>query len=108
MFRAVLMLLAFALASPLVATSTASADEIVRYRLETWKAKHLHDAAKADRIAETLQKLGCEVQKADHNGHIDVKYRCPQWRQITLNNHDEVVRWQRWFKEYNFQTEHKH
>jgi acetylornithine deacetylase/succinyl-diaminopimelate desuccinylase-like protein len=108
MLRSVLLLLAFAIASPLVSINSVSADEIVRYRLEDWKRKHIHDLAKADRIADTLKKLGCEVEKADHNGHVDVKYRCPQWRQIKLNNHDEVDRWQRWFREYYFQTEHKH
>ncbi len=108
MLRSVLLLLAIGLAFPLISIGTVSADEIVRYRLEDWKRKHLHDVAKAEKIADSLKKLGCEVEKADHNGHIDVKYRCPQWRQITLDSHEEAVRWQRWFKEYSFQTEHKH
>ncbi len=41
----------------------AGADEIVRYQLSDWKAKHIHDAKKADTIAKTLKKLGCEVKK---------------------------------------------
>lgn len=88
--------------------ASVSADEIVRYRLPDWKRKHLHDAAKATKITETLKKLGCEVKKADHNGHIDVTYRCPQWKQLDLKSHDEAHKWEAWFKEFHFQTEHKH
>jgi hypothetical protein len=101
------ILLSF-LAILLFSTVSASAAEIVRYRLPDWKAKHLHDAAKADKIADTLKKLGCEVTKADHNGHIDVKYRCPEWRQLSLDSHEEATKWEAWFKEFRFQTEHKH
>ena len=107
MFRPFLFLLALAVASPMVATGTATAEEVVRYRLETWKRKHLHDVDKAERIIDTLKKLGCEVEQFDHNGHIDVKYRCPQWRQINPETRDEAVRWERWFKAYSFQTELK-
>ena len=91
-----------------VGASGVCAEEVVRYRLPDWKAKHLHDAAKAEKISEMLKKLGCEVQKADHNGHIDVKYRCPKWRQLDLETHDEAHKWETWFKEFQFQTEHKH
>ncbi|TWT52784.1 hypothetical protein Pla22_04110 [Rubripirellula amarantea] len=90
-----------------VATDVA-ADEIVRYRAEKWQAKHIHDDAKAKTISETLSKLGCEVKKAAHNGHVDVKYRCPEWRQMELDTHEEAHKWEKWFKEYGFQTEHKH
>ncbi len=108
MFRTLLLMFAIGVVSPMIFATDAAADEIVRYRLESWKRKHLHDSAKADKIADTLKKLGCDVEKADHNGHIDVKYRCPQWRQISLDSHEEAGRWVRWFKTYHFQTEHKH
>ncbi len=100
------LLLSLALATLMGAT--ASAEEIVRYRLPDWKQQHLHDSAKATKIAETLKKLGCEVNKSDHNGHIDVKYRCPEWRQLKLDTHDEAHKWESWLKEFKFQTEHKH
>jgi predicted secreted Zn-dependent protease len=88
--------------------TSVSAEEIVRYRLPEWKRKHLHDTAKATKIADTLTKLGCEVEKADHNGHIDVKYRCPDWKQLDLDSHEEAHKWEKWLKEFQFQTEHKH
>ena len=40
--------------------ATAAADEIVRYQLKEWKAKHILDAKKAAPITVTLTKLGCE------------------------------------------------
>jgi len=99
------LLLTFVIALGL---TSVSAEEIVRYRLPEWKRKHLNDASKATKISDTLTKLGCEVQKADHNGHIDVKYRCPEWKQLDLDSHEEAHKWEAWLKEFNFQTEHKH
>lgn len=89
-------------------TSSAQAAEIVRYKLADWKAKHIHDAKKADTISDTLKKLGCETARAEHNGHIDVRYRCPQWRQLDLKTHEEASKWEKWLKDYHFETEHRH
>jgi hypothetical protein len=100
-------LLVFAFVASMGAASV-SADEIVRYRLTEWKRQHLHDAAKATKITETLTKLGCEVQKENHNGHIDLKYRCPEWKQLKLNSHADAHKWEAWLKEFKFETEHKH
>jgi hypothetical protein len=84
------------------------ADETVRYQLASWKAKHIHDDTKADKIVVTLKKLGCEVKKHQHNGHVDVSYRCPKWRQLDLKSHDDAHKWESWLKEFEFKTEHKH
>ncbi len=89
-------------------SATASAAEIVRYQCQDWKAKHIHDAKKAKTIAGTLKKLGCEVQQNSHDGHFDVKYRCPKWQTLELETHKEANRWEKWFKDYGFKTEHKH
>lgn len=103
MFR----IFAFVVAVALV-PAVGSADEIVRYQLSSWKAKHIHDAKKADTITKTLQKLGCELKKEKHNGHIDVKYRCVKWRQLKFDTHEEAHKWEKWLKDYDFKTEHKH
>ena len=103
MFR-ILLMTALMAALPAI----AGADEIVRYQLSDWKAKHIHDAKKADTIAKTLKKLGCELKKDQHNGHIDVKYRCPKWRQLSLDSHADAHKWEKWLKEFGFKTEHKH
>ncbi|MAI31680.1 MAG: hypothetical protein CBE00_03530 [Planctomycetaceae bacterium TMED240] len=99
--------LLFALSITLLPTF-ALADEIVRYQLTEWKAKHIHDAKKADTIMQTLKKLGCELKKNQHNGHIDVKYRCVKWHELKLNSHADAHKWEKWLKEFNFKTEHKH
>ena len=88
--------------------SAANQREDVLYRLETWKAKHIHGADKAETIAKTLTKLGCEVQRNDHDGHYDVKYRCPKWKKLSLKTHEEAHKWESWLKEYGFQTQHHH
>jgi len=99
------LLIAFAL---LAVPATLHADEIVRYHLKDWKAKHIHDSKKADAIASTLKKLGCETKRHQHNGHIDIRYRCPQWRQLKLDSHAEAHKWEKWLKEFHFQTQHTH
>jgi len=83
-------------------------EELVRYQLPTWKAKHVHDAGKAETIVKTLTKLGCDVKKSQHSGHVDVQYRCPQWRQLRLDSHEEAHQWEKWLREFSFQTIHKH
>lgn len=88
--------------------SLVMADEVVRYQLTQWKAKHIHDAKKAETIAGTLKKLGCELKRYQHNGHIDVKYRCPKWRELRLDSHADALQWEKWLKEFEFKTEHKH
>jgi hypothetical protein len=99
------LLFAFSLA---FLPSLVLADEIVRYQLTQWKAKHIHDAKKADTITGTLKKLGCELKKHQHNGHIDVQYRCPKWRELKLDSHADAQKWEKWLKEFEFKTEHKH
>jgi len=86
----------------------AIADEVVRYQLAEWKAKHIHDAKKADTIMQTLKKLGCELKKNQHNGHIDVKYRCMKGHELKLNSQEDAHKWEKRHKEINFRTEHKH
>ena len=82
--------------------------EIVRYQLADWKTKHVHDVERAETIVKTLKKLGCELKEAQHNGHIDVKYRCPKWHKMEFKSHDEAHKWEKWLQEFNFTTEHKH
>jgi hypothetical protein len=88
--------------------TTASADEVVHYQLKEWKAKHIHDAKKADTIYKTLKKLGCEVKKASHGDHLDVKYRCVKERHLPVKSHQDAIKWEKWFKEYGFKVYHTH
>lgn len=108
MFRTLALLVAFTALPALAVPSTASADEIVRYQLKDWKAKHIHDTKKSETIAKTLKKLKCEVKTEQHNGHIDLKYRCVKWQALKLESHDDAHKWEKWLKEFGFTTEHKH
>ena len=101
------MVRCLALALMLVPAAAWSA-EIVKYRCVEWKAKHIHDSEKADKISETLTSLGCELERHAHDGHEDVKYRCIEWRQLELESHEEAHQWEDWLKEFQFETEHHH
>ena len=103
MFR-LMMLAALLTAIP----AAASAAETVRYRCKDWKAKHVHDTAKAETITATLKKLKCEVKRSAHGGHEDVQYRCPKWHQLQLKTHARAHKWEAWLKEFGFETEHQH
>ena len=91
-------------------TSTASAAdrEVVAYRLTNWKTVHFDDAKRADAHTKTVKRLGCEVKTGDHGGHIDVSYRCSEWREISLESHDKAHSWEKWLKASGFETRHDH
>jgi hypothetical protein len=97
-----------ALVGVLMLSAAGYSAEIVQYQCPEWKAKHIHESKKAEKIAETLTKIGCEVKKDEHDGHIDVKYRCEQWKQLELKSHEEAHKWEKWLKEFGFKTQHKH
>ncbi|MCA9136325.1 MAG: hypothetical protein KDB00_06195 [Planctomycetales bacterium] len=92
----------------LFSSPLAVAGEVVHYQCKEWKAKHIHDAKKATAITETLKKLGCEIKEAQHDGHIDVQYRCEKQRDLPVKSHEEAVKWEKWFKEYGFKVYHTH
>jgi hypothetical protein len=51
------------------------------------------DAAKAKTHHDTVKKLGCEATRQErHDGHVDVRYRCPRWKEIALKDHDAAHR----------------
>ena len=92
----------------LLGSLAANAGEVVHYQCKQWKAKHIHDAKKAETISSTLKKLGCDVNEAKHSGHIDLKYRCEKQKQLPVKSHAEAVKWEKWFTEYGFKVHHTH
>mgnify|MGYP007059433200 CR=1 FL=1 len=89
-------------------TVLAAEQEAVDYRLTQWKTRHFHDAKKAELHLTTLKRLGCEVKQDAHNGHIDVKYRCPNWRRMLLKTHSAAHRWEKWLTSAGFEAKHSH
>lgn len=87
------------------ATSTTSPEaRTVGFRLAEWQTRHVHDVNAADELAEALERVGCEVSKNDHNGHIDIQYRCPNWKTITVENGEYAVQWSSWLAGNGLET----
>jgi hypothetical protein len=82
--------------------------EVIGYQLKDWKESHFDDAKKAEQHFQAVQKLGCEVKKDKHDGHIDVRYRCPEWKQMNVNNHQLADQWQGWLMAAGFDVSHGH
>ena len=103
-----LVLVLFVPAVGVTSPSIAVAAEVVHYQCKDWKAKHIHDAKKAETIAKTMKNLKVEVSQSQHNGHIDLKYRCVKERSLSVKSHKEALDWEKWFKEYGFKAYHTH
>lgn len=90
------------------AAQTATASEVVSYRCAEWKTRHEHDPKQVKQIVETLKKLKCEVESHEHDGHADIKYRCPKWLEHTTKTHDNAHKLEAWLKALGFETKHEH
>lgn len=82
--------------------------ELVRFRRSEWHNVHMDDAAKANQLMGTLKMIGCEADQHEHDGHIDVRFRCNDWKSIALQNHASAMSWQKWLDNLEFETEHTH
>ena len=91
-----------------ISDAFAAGKEIVAYRLAKAKTLEFEDTKKADQHYSTVKKLGCEAKKDNHNGHVDVTYRCSKWRQLELDSHKAAHAWERWLKASGFETKHTH
>lgn len=92
----------------LVAPALASGAEIVKFRLADWKAQHFHDQAQAKTFADTVVRLGIEAKTAPHGDHIDVTYRCVEWKSLQAASHESAHAWETWLKQAGFETQHQH
>jgi hypothetical protein len=81
---------------------------VVEYRLEAWKTAHFHESPQAETHLKTLKSLGCEVKTSNHDGHLDVAYRCPQWRSLAVNTDAGAHKWEGWLRRAGFETAHQH
>lgn len=95
-------------AASTTATATAAEAEQIEFRLKAWKTMEFDDAAKAKAHVETVTKIGCEVKQEKHGGHVDVTYRCPDWKKVAVQNHTEAHTWEKWLKDSGFETKHAH
>ncbi|MCO6044115.1 hypothetical protein NG895_09365 [Aeoliella sp. ICT_H6.2] len=82
--------------------------EVVLVRTTGWVSQHVGDAADAADFAVIAEALRCEVQKADHSGHTDVRFRCPEWTAVEFPTHEAAAAWTEWFASRGFQARHQH
>lgn len=87
-------------APPQVAQSTKQ----ISFQQTAWQTKHLHNAEETEQMVRQLQELGCEVTQSQHNGHIDVRYRCLNWQTMDLQTDDQVTQWKTWLQQSGLQT----
>jgi hypothetical protein len=76
----------------------------VEYRLTRWKSVHLHDEDGAKKLREALKMLGCEMKEEAHGDHMDLSFRCPQWRRLTVESAERRRTWEKWLKARGFET----
>ena len=86
------------------AQQAAQNSKQISFQQTAWQTKHLHDAGKAAEMVQQLEDLGCEVTQNQHDGHIDVRYRCVNWQTIDLPTNDQVTQWKTWMQQSGLQT----
>lgn len=106
--RKIAALLMAVAACTFTTAAVAGEKEVVGYRLQNWKTVHAESADAADRQVATLKKIGCEVKTDDHGNHVDVSYRCVEWKRMALPTHAAAHQWENWLKSAGFETEHQH
>ena len=74
------------------------------FRMPQWKTIHSHSAEEAETAIATLKKLGCEVTSDNHGNHIDVKYRCSEWKTLNLATDQLVNQWSTWCNAKGMET----
>ena len=82
--------------------------ETVQYHCKEWKAVHPKTADQTKMFVEMFKMLGCEVTTAKHNGHEDVRYRCPATQSLGVTTHELAHAWMGQLKQLGFVTMHEH
>lgn len=82
--------------------------EVVKYRLTEWRSQHIHKPAEVGQLTTLYRSLACEIENLDHDGHTDLRYRCPQWMEIDLPSHQAAHKWQEFLNNAGFETTHEH
>ena len=86
----------------------AHGKESIALNLPQWKTMLFDDAAKAKQHTDMVKKLGCEVKQEQHSGHIDLTYRCVEWKSMTVETHALAEQWSGWLKGSGFDVSHAH
>ena len=76
----------------------------IGYRMTGWKTIHGDGSPQQAETISALQRIGCEVTRNDHAGHVDISYRCPSWRSFPVENDEQAREWHNWLVEQAFET----
>ena len=88
--------------------AVAAGAEVVKFRLPEWRSQHFGNESQAKTFLDTVAHLGCEAKSGAHGGHIDVSYRCGEWRALQAASHESAHQWETWLKQAGFETRHEH
>ena len=72
------------------------------FRTNKKTSLHIHSAKEADETEKVLKQLGCEVTRAEHDGHIDLAFECKFWKTLNLKDQAESAKWNEWLVKHNF------
>lgn len=86
------------------AMKVSAAAKIVGYRAPEWKSVHTASENEATQMVAALKKIGCEVDMVDHDNHIDVKFRCTEWRSMKVASHGLQNQWASWCENQGLET----
>lgn len=82
--------------------------EEVTYRLTRQSNQHFDRPEEAEQFLAIVKALGCEAVKSRHGNHIDVSFRCADWKCAEFPSHDAAHGWETWLKAAGFETRHSH
>lgn len=93
----------------IVSSESSSSDRLLKeyrlaYQVAAWRTLHMDDEGKADQQIATLKKLGCVTQRREHSGHIDVTFRCNEWKVLAIEEKEKAEGWVTWLKSNGFDT----
>ena len=109
---AIVAICAVCFASPLTNQSNAQSPAVqtsapvkkLGFRLTQWKTIHASSSEQAQEELATLKKIGCEAVSEAHGNHIDVRYRCPEWKSVKLASDQLVSQWAAWCESKGMET----
>ena len=76
----------------------------VGFRMTNWQTIHSDGTPATQERITTLQNIGCEVRQDNHGGHVDIGFRCPTWKTISVQDDDQSDQWRNWLVENEFET----
>ena len=87
-----------------IASQASLSGKIVGYRAPDWQTLHTASKAEAEQTVATLKRIGCEVEANNHGDHVDVKFRCPEWRSMKVKTHALQAQWSNWCENQGLET----